>query len=89
MPALCALEARLGQGIPEDHPSLPWLIRYALWPRKRLAVKDDGIISYERWKGKPVNGNEVGFCERPGSRGMGQVDQPMGVRNLVKDAGRE
>ena len=74
----CALEARLGQTIHEDHPSLPWLVRHASWVKNRCMVQKGGRTSYERWKDKTCSGQLVEFGEhvlylRPGTRGKDKL----------------
>ncbi len=47
-----ALEARVGEKIPDDHPLLHWVLQWAVTTINRYRVGKDGRTAYERIRGK-------------------------------------
>ena len=80
------LEASYGHAVPNDHPSLPWLVRHVSSTRFRESVGLDGMTAYKRIKGRDFRKELVKFGECvwyliPGTKGKnkGTPDGPRGV----------
>ena len=59
-----ALETRIGQQIPTDHPVLSWVIQHAAATLMRYSIAPDGRSSYERLRGKKAAQPPAEFCEQ-------------------------
>ena len=61
---LLGLEGRYKSRIREDHPIMPWLVRYSAVLINISKIGDDGRTAYERRKGKKFNRPlpEIGEC---------------------------
>ena len=57
-------ESHLGEKIPSDHNSIPWLVEYAAVLINRGQVGKDGKTAYERLKGKPASLPGMQFGEK-------------------------
>ena len=57
------LEAQYGRKVPNDDPSLPWLIKHAPETINRYLVENDGKTAYQRVKGKGFKRDVAYFGE--------------------------
>ena len=57
------LERSLGKEIPLGHPVMTWLVEYAAWMLTVRPVGPDGLVAYERVRGKAFHKRFVRFGE--------------------------
>ena len=57
------LERSLGKEIPLGHPVMTWLVEYAAWMLTVRTIGPDGLVAYERVRGKAFHKRFVRFGE--------------------------
>ena len=60
---LC-LERSFGAKLPNRHPALQWLVKYAAWQLATRSIGKDGCTSYQRVRGREYSKRLARFGER-------------------------
>ena len=59
-----ALEARIGQRLPSDHPTMRWLVEHVADILTKYTINDSGMSPYEELHGRRAQERRVEFGER-------------------------